>query len=123
LSTLTVLDTSRRTGETAGVHEIDQEAFAAAHAVGATVIDVREGYEYVGGHVPGARFIPLGHLPSQLGQIDRHGPVYVICATGNRSLAGAALLRHAGFDAFSVAGGTRDWALSGRALVTGPDAG
>ena len=40
--------------------EVDLEAFAAAHADGATVIDVREPGEYVGGHVPGAVLMPMG---------------------------------------------------------------
>lgn len=35
------------------VPEIELAAFAAAHADGAVVIDVREPLEYVAGHVPG----------------------------------------------------------------------
>jgi rhodanese-related sulfurtransferase len=102
------------------VLEVDQDAFVAAHAADATVVDVREGYEYVRGHVPGAVLIPLALLPSRLGEVEKQGPVYVICASGNRSVTGAAILRQAGFDAYSVAGGTRDWVRSGRAVVTGP---
>jgi hypothetical protein len=44
-------------------HEVDLPAFAAAHAGGATVIDVREPYEYTAGHVPGARLVPMEQLP------------------------------------------------------------
>jgi len=86
--------------------EVNIEQFAAAHADGASVIDVREPMEYVGGHVPGAVLIPMGQLPSRTAELDRSRPLYVICATGNGSGAMTDYLRHVGFDAFSVAGGS-----------------
>ena len=49
--------------------------------------------------------------------------MYVICASGNRSRAMADLLVAAGFDAVSVAGGTRGWLESGRALEVGAGVG
>ncbi len=85
----------------------------------ATLVDVREPSEYVGGHVPGAVLMPMGQLPSRIGELDRSKPVYVICATGNRSLASTDFLTHNGFQAYSVAGGTGAWARSGRAVSTG----
>ncbi len=96
---------------------IDQ--LAAAAADGATVVDVREPGEYVGGHVPGALLMPMGQLPSRAGELDRHHPVYVICASGNRSRAMSDYLVRSGFDARSVDGGTAAWAASGRPVVTG----
>lgn len=101
------------------VTEVDIHAFAAARADGAQVIDVREPAEYEGGHVPGARLIPLGRLATALTSLDRHRPVYVICASGNRSRSGAALLADAGFDARSVRGGTSAWISVGLATVRG----
>ena len=91
--------------------------FAAAHADGAVVVDVREPSEYVGGHVPGAVLMPMGQLPARLSELDRDRPVYVICATGNRSGAMIGLLTRAGFDARSVGGGTTAWSQSGRPVV------
>ena len=85
--------------------EIDIERFAAARPTG-TVVDVRERHEYAAGHVGGALLIPMGQLPSRVRELDRAKPVYVICATGNRSLAMTDLLRAAGFNAWSVTGGT-----------------
>ena len=41
------------------MQEIDLDSFATAHAAGGYVIDVREPDEYVDGHVPGARLVPL----------------------------------------------------------------
>ena len=99
--------------------EVALDNFAAAHADGATVIDVREPGEYVGGHVPGAVLVPMGQLPSRVSELDRSRPLYVICASGNRSGAMTDYLRRAGFDAWSVAGGTSAWARSGRPVVTG----
>ena len=86
---------------------------------GATVIDVREPGEYVDGHVPGARLVPMTQLPSRLGELDRSARLYVVCASGGRSSAMADLLTAAGFDAVSVAGGTAGWRRTGRPVVRG----
>jgi rhodanese-related sulfurtransferase len=101
------------------MHEVDLGTFATAHADGAVVIDVREPYEYAAGHVPGARLLPMGQVPGQAGELPRTGPVYVICASGNRSLAVADYLSRLGVRAYSVAGGTGGWQRSGRPLVRG----
>jgi rhodanese-related sulfurtransferase len=99
--------------------EVDLTTFAAAHRDGAVVIDVREPSEYVAGHVPGADLMPLRHLPSRVADLPRDVPVYVICASGNRSLSAADLLARAGVDAWSVAGGTQAWLGAGRHVVRG----
>ena len=104
------------------MREVNLADFAAAYADGAAVVDVREPFEYVEGHVPGARLVPLAQLPTVVGDLPRNRPVYVICASGNRSLAAAQFLARAGIDARSVSGGTGGWARSGRPVVTGPDA-
>ena len=101
------------------VREVDQAVFIAAHGDGAVVIDVREPGEYVAGHVPGAALVPLSRLTSQVPDLPRGVPVYVICASGNRSLAAADFLAGAGVDAWSVAGGTGAWVRSGRPVVCG----
>lgn len=104
------------------MREIDIHEFAVAHADGAEVIDVREAGEYVAGHLPGARLVPMGQLASRLAELDRQQPVYVVCATGNRSKSMASLLAHQGFDAVNVAGGTSAWIRSGRPVTTGAHA-
>lgn len=95
------------------VPEIDLDMFAAAYLDGAYVIDVREPYEYVAGHVPRARLIPLARLPHHAGELPAHEPVYVICASGNRSRTAAQFLAARGIDAKSVMGGTGDWMARG----------
>ena len=63
--------------------EIDVEQFASANPSG-TVGDVREAAEFASGHVPGAGLIQTGQLAARMHDLDRMGPVYVICATGPR---------------------------------------
>jgi rhodanese-related sulfurtransferase len=104
------------------MQQIDLDSFAAAHAAGGYVIDVREPDEYVLGHVPGARPVPLAHVASSLDDLPRSQPVYVICASGNRSHTAARQLRRGGVAAYSVAGGTGGWARTGRPIVTGAHA-
>ncbi|WP_329018086.1 rhodanese-like domain-containing protein [Micromonospora rifamycinica] len=104
------------------MREIDLRSFAAAHRDGALVIDVREPLEYVEGHVSGARLMPLGELSSHVGELPRNAPVYVVCASGNRSLSAAGFLSAAGIDAWSVVGGTRAWIHSGHPVTRGTQA-
>jgi rhodanese-related sulfurtransferase len=98
--------------------EIDIETFAASQDDGLTV-DVREPMEYVQAHVPGAVLMPMGQLPSRMAELEKNTPVFVICASGQRSLVMAEVLNRAGYDATSVAGGTIAWAQSGRPIETG----
>ncbi len=86
---------------------------------GAALIDVRETAEYVEGHVPGARSMPMGQLPDRLADLKPSQRVFVICASGNRSTAMRDFLAHAGFEAVNVSGGTSAWTRSGRALRDG----
>ena len=99
--------------------EVDLDAFAIAHAGGAVVIDVREPYEYASGHVAGATLVPLASLPAHAAGLPSDQPVYIICATGNRSLAAARFLGGRGVDAKSVAGGTSRWMARGLPVVSG----
>lgn len=99
--------------------EISTEELASVLVRGGTVVDVRETSEYVAGHVPGAVHISMGQLPSRVDEIDMGAPVYVVCASGNRSAAMTDFLTHSGFTAYSVAGGTSGWARSGRDVATG----
>jgi rhodanese-related sulfurtransferase len=99
--------------------EIDIERFAVAHAAGEFVIDCREPVEYSGSHVLGALLMPLGSLGTRIAEVPTDRTVYIICASGNRSLRAAQALVGAAYDAVSVAGGTSGWVASGRPVVTG----
>ena len=101
------------------MREVPLAAFAAAHSDGAIVVDVREPGEYVGGHVPGATLVPMGQLPSRVHELPKDMPVYLVCASGNRSLAMTSVLVRAGYDAYSVSGGTGAWTRAGHPVVMG----
>lgn len=103
--------------------EVSIDQFAAAKANGAFILDVREPAEYVQGHVAGAELIPLGEVPQRIAALPTDQPVYVICASGNRSLRASEHLRAAGLDAHSVSGGTAGWIRAGHPVVTGQNAG
>ncbi|HWG72599.1 MAG TPA: rhodanese-like domain-containing protein [Acidimicrobiales bacterium] len=103
--------------------EVDLDAFAAAHASGAGVLDVRNPDEYETAHVPGAQLIPLGELAHRLAEVPDADPLYVICAAGGRSLTAAQALVGAGYPAVSVAGGTNGWIERGGDFATGTEPG
>ncbi len=103
--------------------EVDLDTFAAAHAAGAVVLDVRNPDEYEEMHVAGATLLPLGELPARLDEVPAGDPLYVICAAGARSLTAVRALVGAGHRAVSVSGGTNGWAATGRPVVTGPEPG
>lgn len=98
--------------------EITLADFTNAYAAGEPVIDVRSAEEYVAAHVPGAVLIPLEQLATRVEEVPA-GRVHVICASGNRSKVGTDILRRAGRDAWSVAGGTSGWQAAGNRVVTG----
>ncbi len=81
---------------------------------GALIIDVRERGEWAGGHVPGARHIPLGQLAHAASSLPADRDLLLICQSGNRSARAVELLQQAGFNrATNVAGGMVAWARAG----------
>src|SRR5205823_2626343 len=101
------------------VQEVDVEALG-TRPPDAVVLDVREREEYAHGHVPGAINLPQADLASQLDQVPRDGPVFVVCQSGSRSVRSAQFLRQMGFDAVaSVRGGTEAWCAAGNPLAQG----
>ncbi len=103
--------------------EVGPDELAESLESGAPLIDVRMPDEYEEMHVPGAVLLPLPELPQRAGEVPRDRRVYVICATGARSSAAAEALNNAGWDAVSVAGGTKAWASEGRPVRTGTERG
>jgi rhodanese-related sulfurtransferase len=81
-----------------------------------TVIDVREPAEYASGHVPGSRLVPLATVPDVVDDLPEGEPVFVICAVGARSAHAAAYLAQRGVEAWTVDGGTMEWAAAGYPL-------
>jgi molybdopterin/thiamine biosynthesis adenylyltransferase/rhodanese-related sulfurtransferase len=87
----------------------------------ATFLDVRELDEWEQGMVPGAVFIPRGHLESQVESrlTNRDAPIVVYCAGGVRSAFAAETLQNLGYhDVVSMAGGFGRWKNEGRPWIT-----
>jgi phage shock protein E len=78
---------------------------------GALVIDVREQREWDTGHLPSARLLPVGELPTRLAEVeawaggDKGHAIVVYCASGIRSGRAKELLEAAGFTAVTNGGG------------------
>jgi adenylyltransferase/sulfurtransferase len=75
------------------------------------LLDVREPQEWEISHLPGARLIPLGELPSRLHELTNSDPIVVYCRTGQRSTQALNLLQTAGYQRIEhLKGGIDAWA-------------
>lgn len=78
------------------------------------LIDVREPHEYRGGHVPGAKLIPLSTVPTRASELDDSKPLLFVCGVGQRSALAAEYAAAAGKqNLFNLEGGTEGWVRSG----------
>ena len=82
----------------------------------ALVVDLRPAAEYAGGHILGARNIPLAELERRAAELDKHKakPVILHCGDGNRAGGGISLLRKLGFaNVVNLSGGYAAWLQAG----------
>jgi rhodanese-related sulfurtransferase len=84
-------------------------------ARGALLIDVREQHEWDAGRMPHARLIPMGHIPSRLGDLPRDRKIIFTCRTGNRSgtIKDYMIEEHGYADVHNLLGGIVAWQLEG----------
>lgn len=73
------------------------------------VIDVRQPGEYRGGHIAGAKLIPLDTLSSRIKELPQNREIICVCASGNRSGSATRMLVRAGFNAANLKGGMLAW--------------
>jgi rhodanese-related sulfurtransferase len=93
--------------EARGYEELDPDQLF-SHAPHARIVDVRERSEFEGAlcRIPGAQLVPLQDLPRQLERWSREQPIVLVCRSGRRSAAAAAVLAAAGFTSvFNLRGG------------------
>ncbi len=84
----------------------------------AVMLDVREHDEWEAGHAPGAVHIPLGDLPSRLGELpETDSTLAVVCRSGGRSSRAVMWLAQQGFEVANVDGGMQAWQGAGKQLV------
>jgi molybdopterin/thiamine biosynthesis adenylyltransferase/rhodanese-related sulfurtransferase len=102
------------------IEEIDP-AEAERRLPTSTFLDVRELDEFEQGMIPGAAFIPRGHLESQAENKlpARDAPIVVYCAGGTRSAFATKTLSDLGYtNVVSMAGGFGRWKNEGRPWIT-----
>ncbi len=96
------------------IEEVDAKDAAARIAAtpDAILLDVREDEELQIVSVSGARHIPMGDIPSRLGELDPDVEIYCLCHHGMRSAQVAGYLAQQGFDKVrNVRGGIDAWAI------------
>ncbi len=101
------------------VRDVDVATLQTDLARGAVplLIDVRSAEEFAGGHVPGAKNVPLDALEGRLAELGAAGtPLYVICQSGRRSASASATLASKGYTPVNVLGGTSAWQAAGYAV-------
>jgi phage shock protein E len=75
----------------------------------ATIVDVREPFEFMSGHVEGSTNLPLGEVPGKVEALDKlPKPLVLICASGNRSGQAARFLADRGVKEVYNGGGWYD---------------
>ncbi|HCX34621.1 MAG TPA: rhodanese-like domain-containing protein [Rhodocyclaceae bacterium] len=87
----------------------------------AVLVDIREQDEFVRGHIPNSRHIPLTQFEKRIGELDpfKGRPVIINCHSGHRSHSACGALRRRGFEkVFSLDGGVSAWEQAGLPLTT-----
>ena len=94
---------------------IDVDALHAQLSDVALLVDVRSPSEFEGGHIPGARNIPMDKLEARLSELDEHRgtEIFLVCHSGGRSARAASWLSDRGYQVVDVAGGTARWIQRG----------
>lgn len=71
----------------------------------AVIIDVRSQGEFAGGHIKGAKNIPLNEIGNKINDIKKlNKPVIACCASGMRSSQATSILKQNGIDAINGGG-------------------
>ncbi|TCN22895.1 rhodanese-related sulfurtransferase [Mesobacillus foraminis] len=97
------------------VKTLTEDEFRAGYRK-AQLIDVREPNEFAGGHILGARNIPVSQLRMRMKEIRPDKPVYLYCQSGARSGRAAQMLHRKGYkDLSHLQGGFKKW--SGKVKV------
>lgn len=73
------------------------ETFAQLKTEGAQLVDCRTPGEFMTGHAPGTKNIPVDQIQARIGELDPARPVVLCCASGGRAQWAAAFLRSQGF--------------------------
>ncbi len=81
---------------------------------GAQVVDVREGWEYQSGHIPGADHIPVNTVFARRSELSPDQDIIFVCSVGQRSALACEMAAAAGLSRiYNVEGGTEAWVDAG----------
>ena len=77
----------------------------------AVVVDVRTPTEYMAGHIPGAKLVPIEELESRINEVPRDvKTLFIVCQGGTRSAAACEILSKSGFtNLVNIYDGTASW--------------
>lgn len=92
-----------------GVNELNEKT---------RILDVREDYEWLAGHIAGAVHIPVDEVPERIDELDPDEDLHVICRTGGRSSRVTQWLAHNGYSAVNVSGGMGAWMDADKPMVS-----
>ncbi|MCL6669209.1 ArsR/SmtB family transcription factor [Streptomyces panaciradicis] len=105
-----------------GAGEMSREELRALGPVGEVVVlDVRPPEEYLAGHIPGARSIPVGELTDRIAELPEDSEIVVYCRGEYCVLAHDAvrLLAERGRRAIRLADGMLEWRLADLPVESG----
>ncbi len=78
------------------------------------IIDVRSPEEFAEGHIPRATNIPSNEIQARVQEFESETPVYIVCASGSRSMLATAFCVRTGMKhVVNVKGGTSAWSTAG----------
>ncbi|MDF2607353.1 MAG: rhodanese-like protein [Bacillales bacterium] len=76
----------------------------------AQLIDIREKEEFDGGHILGARNMPLSQIKFRINELRTDQPVYIYCQSGARCPRAAMTLKKYGHkEIYTLKGGFKIW--------------
>lgn len=103
-------------GRLSGVKQVGPQDAVRLFNNDALMLDVRESSEFVDGHIPKSKHIPLSQLKGRLADLEKYKdkPIVAVCRSGNRSGHACGILRKAGFeDVSNLSGGIMAWEQAG----------
>ncbi len=83
------------------------------------ILDVRQPDEFKGGHIAGAKLIPLNELGQRMQELPMDKDILCVCRSGSRSSAAMRQLTQSGYKALNLRGGMMGWQMSGYPMKKG----
>ncbi|MCS6834923.1 MAG: rhodanese-like domain-containing protein [Anaerolineae bacterium] len=103
---------SMLSGGVESISAVDVQAALKDETSAPFLLDVRQPDEYQGGHISGAKLIPLDELSARLDELPKDRTIVCVCRSGARSSAAARQLVSAGYKALNLSGGMMSWEMN-----------